>query len=199
MHPMTAGNLRSAFGGECMAHMRYNHWASVARREDLPEIAQLFRAIAAAEQVHATNHFRQLGEEAGDFLVPSMAVFGLGRTPQNLQGGIDGETYEITEMYPAFLQVAESQGEAGAVRSFMWALSAEKTHAVFFQRARKSAEAGQDLNLGPVQVCTVCGYTVEGDAPDPCPICDAARDKFKTFDWRPGLEDRPEAGRGNRA
>lgn len=29
--------------------------------------------------------------------------------------------------------------------------------------------AGKDVELGPVQVCKVCGYTVEGEAPDICP------------------------------
>ena len=32
-------------------------------------------------------------------------------------------------------------------------------------------------------VCTVCGYTEEGDhAPEKCPICSASRDKFKQVD-----------------
>jgi rubrerythrin len=37
-------------------------------------------------------------------------------------------------------------------------------------------------------VCTVCGYTVEADkAPEKCPLCGAASDKFKTVDETAGL------------
>jgi rubrerythrin len=38
-----------------------------------------------------------------------MGVFGLRSTSQNLQGGIDGETYEIDEMYPTYLETAKFQ------------------------------------------------------------------------------------------
>jgi rubrerythrin len=102
-------------------------------------------------------------------------------TSQNLQGGIDGETYEINEMYPTFLETAKFQVEKGAERSFSYALSSEKTHVAFFQKAKSAVDSGKDVQLGPVQVCTVCGWTYEGDAPDVCPICGAKKDKFRTF------------------
>ena len=31
-------------------------------------------------------------------------------------------------------------------------------------------------------VCTICGYTAENEAPEKCPICQAAREKFKAVD-----------------
>jgi rubrerythrin len=30
-------------------------------------------------------------------------------------------------------------------------------------------------------VCEVCGHTVVGAAPDRCPICNMARDRFRAF------------------
>ncbi len=45
---MTADFLRSAYGGECMAHMRYLTWGEVAEKEGFPNIARLFKAIALA-------------------------------------------------------------------------------------------------------------------------------------------------------
>jgi rubrerythrin len=108
-------------------------------------------------------------------------VFGLGTTSQNLQGAIDGETFEINEMYPTYLETAKFQGEKGAQRSFHFALSAEKQHAVLFQKAKKAVDSGKDVKLGPVQICTVCGWTEEGEAPDRCPICGAKKEKFRTF------------------
>jgi len=181
MHSMTASNLRSAYGGESMAHMRYVIWGDKARRDGLANVARLFMAIAAAEQIHASNHFRELRAEAQDFLVASMAVFGLLESSDNLQGGIDGETYEVDEMYPAYLEEARFQGEKGAQLSFNYALSAEKTHAALFRKAKKAVDAGKDPELGPLQVCQVCGYTVEGEAPDRCPICNVGKERFQAF------------------
>ena len=181
MHDMTSGNLRSAYGGESMAHMRYRTWGRKAEEEGLPNIARLFRAIANAEEVHANNHFRELAEEAGAHQVVSMAGFGIGSTGENLAGAVEGETFEITEMYPAYLETARFQGEKGAEKSFHYALSAEKIHAAMFTKAEKQARLGKDLDLGPVQICQVCGYTVEGDAPNVCPVCSAKRNAFRAF------------------
>ncbi|MBC7093558.1 rubrerythrin family protein, partial [Candidatus Bipolaricaulota bacterium] len=130
-------------------------------------LARLFRAIAYAEQVHATNHYRELGMVRA--------------SPDNLQVAIDGETFEVDEMYPAYNTVAEFQGEKGAVRSTHFALEAEKIHAAMYAKARQSALTGKDVQVGKVQICAVCGYTAEGEAPERCPICSAPRDKFKAF------------------
>jgi len=181
MHEMTAANLRNAYGGESMAHMRYRTWGDKAEQDGFPNTARMFRAIHFAEQIHANNHFRELRDLVGGFGCSSGAIFGLGSTSQNLQGGIDGETFEINEMYPTYLETAKFQGEKGAERSFFYALSSEKTHAAFFQKAKASVDSGKDVKLGPMQICTVCGWTAEGDAPDKCPICGAKKEKFRTF------------------
>ena len=111
-----------------------------------------------------------------------MAVFGLGNTSQNLQGGINGETFEITEMYPTYLEVAKYQKEKGAQQSFHYALSAEKTHAALFQKAKQAIDSGKkDVELGPVQICLVYGWTHEGEIPDKCPVCGGIKEKFQTF------------------
>ncbi|MDP6381503.1 MAG: rubrerythrin family protein, partial [Phycisphaerae bacterium] len=119
--------------------------------------------------------------EAGGFVVTSMAGFGLGTTSENLQGAIDGETFEITEMYPAYMDVARMQEEKGAVRSFNYAVTAEKIHAAMFTSAKQSADEGKDIDLGPVQICLVCGHTREGDAPEKCPVCSSPKEKFQAF------------------
>ncbi|MEF8787764.1 MAG: rubrerythrin family protein [Planctomycetota bacterium] len=183
MNTMTADNLRSAFGGESMAHMRYRIWGDKAKEDGFDNISRLFTAIAAAEKVHATNHFIALREQVGDALVPSMGGFGYTETTENLQGAINGEVYESTEMYPSFLEVAKMQDQPSAQQSFYYALEAEKIHAEMYREAKEAAKAGNDLDLGPVQICTQCGYTVEDDSPPTmCPICAAGSDEFKAFE-----------------
>jgi rubrerythrin len=45
----------------------------------------------------------------------------------------------------------------------------------------ESVNSGKDVELGPIQVCEVCGYTLEGEAPDICPVCGALKDNFTAF------------------
>lgn len=167
MKLMTQDNLQAAFAGESQAHMKYLIFADQAEKEGFSDVARLFRAIAFAEQVHATNHFRTLGK--------------IGQTAENLQAGIDGETYEVNEMYPAFRAVAELQEEKGANRSMTWALEAEKVHAGMYEQARQAVLSGKDAEVGEIYICETCGWTVEGEPPDRCPICGAKKEKFRRF------------------
>ena len=181
MHDMTAANLRSAHGGESMAHMRYKIWGKKADRDGFPNVARLFQAISHAETVHASNHFAELKKEAGAFDVNSVAGFGLGSTSENLDGAMEGESFEIREMYPVYLESARFQKEEGAQRSFRYALSAEKQHFEMFKNAKSVVDNGSDIELDPVQICEVCGHTVEGDAPDECPVCGVKKKMFTAF------------------
>ncbi len=177
----TAGNLRSAYGGESQAYQRYIVWGEKAKEDGYPNVATLFEAIAYAEQVHAGNHFEALENKKGDFLVASGAVFGLGDTAENLEGAIAGEDYEIEQMYPSFHLVAKNQKENDAIVSFHYALEAEKIHSKLYSEAKKAVEAGNDYDLEYVSVCSVCGHTVKDYTPDQCPICGVKGEKFKEF------------------
>ena len=167
MRKMTRANLEAAFAGESQAHMRYLIFADKAEKEGRPNVARLFRAIAFAEQVHATNHYRALG------LVNDSSA--------NLQAAIEGETFEVEEMYPAYRAVADLQEEKGASRSMGWAMEAEKVHADMYAKARQAVLAGKDAEVGELYICEVCGWTVEGEPPEKCPLCGAKREKFRKF------------------
>lgn len=167
MKEMTKENLENAFAGESQAHMKYTIFSSVAEREGMKNIARLFKAVAYAELVHAQNHLKELGK--------------IKSTPENLQEAMDGENYEVDEMYPAFVEISKMQEEKGATRTFNYALNAEKIHSQMYEDARKTAEAGNDIELREVYICPVCGYTHEGEPPDFCPVCGARKESFKEF------------------
>jgi len=167
MRKMTEDNLKNAFAGESQAHMRYLIFAKKAEEQGFPNVARLFRAISYAEQVHATNHYDVLGMIRG--------------STDNLQVAIDGETYEVNDMYPAFNAVAKLQEEKGAERTTDWALQAEKVHAGMYQKAKQAVENNKDIKLGSVYICDTCGYTVEGEPPNRCPVCGASKEKFRKF------------------
>lgn len=167
MHEMTKANLEAAFAGESQAHMKYLIYADQAEKDGFPNVARVFRANAYAEQVHATGHFKVLKK--------------LGDTTANLQDGINGENFEVEEMYPAYMAVAELQDERGAVRSTKWAREAEKVHAEMYADAKKSVESLSDSDVQKVYVCSVCGWTGVGEHPDNCPLCNAKKEFFKIF------------------
>jgi len=178
---MTAEFLRSAYGGESMAHMRYLIWSEVAEKEGFPNVSRLFKAIAYAEEVHAGNHFRALDGDIGDSSVFAGGVFGYKKTAENLLGGIMGEEHEVEQMYPAYLEVAKMQGENEAVRSFTYALEAEKIHAELYKKAKAAVEQGKDLEVKKIYICPICGHTVTDELPDKCPVCGAKKEAYKEF------------------
>ena len=178
MNAMTAENLRSAFGGESQAHMRYRIWGDKAEKDGFPTVKRLFMATSDAEEVHATLHFKALKDEAGDFSVTSGAGFGLGSTSENLQGAIDGEMFEVEQMYPAYIAVAEMQGEKAAISAMRFAIEAEKVHAELFTKAKEAVDKGEDLKAETVLLCPVCGFISLTGEEDKCPLCNAKKELF---------------------
>jgi len=181
MKKMTEQNLINAFGGESQAHMRYLYFANQAEKEKFNNTARLFRAIAHAEYIHAGDHYRELRHLDGGFVANSMAAFGPGDTKKNLKLAIEGERFEIEEMYPVYIDTAIFQEEKGAQRSFEWSYGTEKMHKILFEKTFPSINSGQDVKIGPIQVCEICGHTIEGDAPGICPLCRTPKDKFIEF------------------
>ncbi len=167
MRQMTEKSLREAFAGESQAHMKYLIFAEQAEKEGKNDIARLFRAIAYAEQVHATNHFRTLKD--------------LKSTVENLQTCWNGENYEIEEMYPAFNAIASLQDEKDAMKSIYFALSAEKIHRELYADTKQKLDEGKEVKLDRIYICPVCGYTVVGEAPEKCPVCGAPKSLFHEF------------------
>ena len=161
----TTDNLQAAFAGESQANRRYLFFAEKADQEGHMQIARLFRAAAEAETVHARNHLSVLDE--------------IKSTADNLKAAIGGEHYEFSEMYPGFIKQADGEGNDKAGRSFDLANSVEKIHHGLFKAALDMLEEGKEAEQKPFHVCQVCGYTVEGEAPDKCPVCGAPKNMFK--------------------
>ncbi len=167
MKKKTEENLRNAFSGECQAHIKYLAFADKAEKENFRNVARLFKANSYAEQIHATNHLRILS--------------GISRSVENLQAAIEGETFEVEQMYPTYVSVAQEQNEPGAETMTKWALESEKIHAHLYKKAKEAVDQGRDVDLETIHVCQVCGFTAEGDVPEICPICGSPKEKFVKF------------------
>lgn len=160
----TTENLAEAFAGESQANRKYLAYGEAAAKEGLPQVAKLFRAVAAAETIHALAHLR--------------ALDAVKSTAENLADAIAGEQHEFEEMYPAFIATAEQEGHRRAVLSMKNANAVEQVHHGLFTEALAAVEAGQDLGDATIYVCAICGHTVIGEHPDQCPVCKAKGEKY---------------------
>ena len=168
MDDKTLEDLKAAFAGESQANRKYLAFSKKAADEGFKGVSLLFRAIAEAETVHALNHFK---------------LFGLGTTEENLKAAITGENYEVTTMYPTFLADAKKAKEAGAEKSENFAIEAEKIHEAMCIEALQQVMENEDVDITKVSICSVCGHTVIGDAPDECPICKSKKSAYRVFEW----------------
>ena len=162
----TEKNLQEAFAGESQANRKYLAFAKKADREGYPKVANLFRAAAEAETVHAHAHLRVLK--------------GVNSTAENLEEAIAGETHEFKSMYPAMIEAAQSEGDKAALRSFTYANEVEKIHADLYQKALDSLDNPEAVEC--YYVCGVCGYTCENEPSETCPVCKANIKAFSRVD-----------------
>jgi rubrerythrin len=177
---VTLRNLQAAYEGELNAHAKYAAFAVKADGEGLHGAAGLFRAAARAEQIHADNHarvMRQLGGEPTATIYP----FATKSTLENLNEARSGERYEIDSMYPEFIREAKGHNNIAAVRSFEYALEAEKTHARLFSEAIAVLESGWLIAARNFYVCSACGYTSESPESERCPTCNLPWEKFEVI------------------
>ena len=162
----TEQNLLEAFAGESQANRKYLAFAKQADKQGYPQVAKLFRAAAEAETVHAHAHLRAVG--------------GIKETKENLNAAISGETHEFEKMYPVMIEEAKEEGNKAAEMSFINANTVEEIHAGLYQKALDNLDNPGDVEC--YYVCSVCGNTVENEAPDTCPVCKAKSKAFFRVD-----------------
>lgn len=155
-------NLLDAFAGESQGNGKYLAFAKKADAEGFKQIAKLFRAMAAAEMIHAHNHLREIG--------------GIKTTREDLVTALQGETYSFQKIYPYMIEDAQAEGNKGALRTLTYANEAEKIHAALCQKAIDEFGRNSETDY---YVCDVCGYTIEGEPPAECPVCKAKKQAFK--------------------
>src|SRR5580692_1480034 len=120
-------NLETALEEETKTFTAYKAYAARADEEGYHGIASLFRATARAEQIHASNHARVLRYLGGSAMVevPKPRV---DDTLENLKAALVDQKFEVDYLYPTFLTSAVPLFDSTAIRTFHWALEADKSH-----------------------------------------------------------------------
>ena len=174
----TLENLKAAVCGETGASAKYAACAAAAKEQGFDQIARLFEATSAAEQIHIGLEYALVSEVEPDFEKPTAPDCSDEATDLNLISGACGEIYETSDMYPAFIKKAQEEGNAKAVQVFTRAKLAEAVHAELYMDAYNNIDAPTDEAY---YLCPICGYIHKGDDFEKCPICFTPADKFRKF------------------
>jgi rubrerythrin len=176
-------NLLKSFAGESQARMRYNYFASAAKKEGFEQIAALFTETADNEKEHAKVFFKYL--EGGPVEITASYPAGrIGTTAENLLAAAEGEKEEWSELYPDFAAVAEQEGFDDVAASFHEIALVESWHE---RRYRKLLENVENRRVFARETlvrwkCRNCGYVHEGPyAPELCPACKHPQAYFELF------------------
>ena len=164
----TEENLKAAFAGESQARNKYSFFAKVARDEGYHYIANLFEETARNEMQHAKDEYRLLK--------------GLEDTKTNLKEAIEGEHYEVIEMYPQFAKEAEEEGNKEAAALFRMIARVEEQHRNRYKKLLEMLENGTLYKRDePIRwKCSICGYVHEGtEPPVKCPACKHPRGYYE--------------------
>lgn len=84
--------IANAFAGESQANRKYKSFAEAAADEGYDQVAKLFRATSAAEEIHARRLLRVGGY--------------IGTTVANLEAGREGELYERIKFLLEYIEVS---------------------------------------------------------------------------------------------
>jgi rubrerythrin len=185
----TAENLLKAFAGESQARNRYTFYASVADKEGLKQIKNIFTETADNEKEHAKRFYKLLLEGlAGELpaVIEITAVFPVAQaaTVDNLLAAASGENEEWRDLYPGFAAVAANEGYPEAAAAFKMIATVEKRHEARYRKLAKNIQESTVFKKSAAAAwkCTNCGYIHEGKgAPEKCPACLHPKDYFEIF------------------
>ncbi len=174
----TLENLKAAVCGETGASAKYAAAAEAAEANGFKQIARLFRATSAAEQIHIGLEVAVIEKMDPDYVKPEPPAVEGSKTDLDLIAGAMGEIYETSDMYPSFIIKAAEEGETKAVQVFSRAKLAESVHAELYMQAYNNIDAEDD---DAFYLCPICGYIEKGEGLEKCPICFCKFDKFQAF------------------
>lgn len=182
----TAENLMKSFAGESQARMRYDYYASVARKEGYRQIEAIFIETAENEREHAKLFFKHLVEGLGKDAVEIKAAYPVayGTTAENLEAAVEGEHEEWAELYPAFARVADEEGFPEIAQTFRGVALVEERHETRYAKLLDNVRTGRVFRREEKVLwkCRNCGHIVEAEeAPEECPVCKHPREYFELF------------------
>ena len=169
-HSKTKKNLEAAFAGESQARVKYQFYASRAKKDGYEQMKEIFEETSDNEKEHAKLWFKYLHDGA----VPE--------TRENLADAAKGEEYEWTDMYKHFAETAREEGFDEIAEKFEMVADIEKEHEKRYRKLLQNIDDDVVFKSDKVTVwkCRNCGYVFVGEeAPEVCPVCNHPRSFFE--------------------
>lgn len=155
-------NLEAAFAGESQAAIKYQYFASRAKKDGYEQISSIFDETSHNEKEHAKIWYKFLHDGA------------VADTASNLEAAAEGENYEWTSMYNDFAKVARNEGYDEIAEKFEQVGAIEKEHEARYLKLHNEVENDVVFKSDKVTIwkCRNCGYVFTGEeAPETCPVC----------------------------
>lgn len=198
-YPETVKALQQRYADEIVAHQKYSMYAQQAEKENYPNIAHLFRSLAASEAVHARNFKRLLSGLKHEAITPEIPEFPATNTKQNIRDASSVEASEIDNEYPAILESIRSEDHKEAIQNITYAWEAERQHRDLILKIKKASKRFFGLLAGHIEgiptryyVCQICGSTLTELPAKQCPICGHAAAHYSEVPGFPGYPTEEE-------
>ena len=166
----TEKNLMTALEGEAFAHLKYEFYASQAKKDGFVEIQDIFLETSKNEKEHGKVWFKLL--HGGE--VPHTLV--------NLKESMEVEKYEWSDMYKNFAKTAREEGFDDIAKLFELTSTIEKTHEERYKALAKNIKNDKVFKK-PKEIvwkCNNCGYLHKGKiAPEVCPMFNHAQAHYR--------------------
>jgi rubrerythrin len=172
---VTIDNLQAAYSSEMKHSLWYDRFAKQAIKENLGDIAVLFRALSRSEKVHAEGAAKLLKSKGIEPVLAAIDSIAPGKAKQYLKLSLSNENIEQNN-YAADTLKAQEEKYVEADIWFKKALGADARHGRLLKKAIE-----QETNFArlPYLMCPECGYIVGSDKMEECPICKTPKEKFQ--------------------
>jgi rubrerythrin len=138
-------------------------YAMRAVKDGQPRTAKLFLALAESR-----------ARQAQRFLVQIRGA--VGPTEENLRTAFAVELNEAIDHYRDLLHEAEQTGSKALTTGFQHSLEVDRRTMEFYERL------GEETEDADYYVCDFCGYIATDAPPEHCPVCTAAKSRFRAID-----------------
>ena len=166
----TEENLKAALAGESQARVKYEFYASQAKKDGYVEIKDIFQESSDNEKEHAKIWFKLLnGGKVPD-------------TETNLADAAAGEHEEWTSMYKEFAETAKEEGFPMIAFLFEKVGAIEKEHEERYRTLLANVENETVFNKAEdiEWKCENCGFIFSGpNAPEKCAVCGLPKAHFE--------------------
>jgi rubrerythrin len=173
---ITIENVQTAYAKAVNYVRMYNLFTRRAEKDRLFNVANLYRAVARSEQVHADLHAQLLRQYGAEPVTPQEEAVTVGTTLQTLKLASSSEEIEYGRMYPNLIHTAELEKDSAAAAQFRLTQEVDTQHGELFKEALE--RAGR-IPKASYYVCGGCGYIMTSEKTNECPVCHSKKDKFE--------------------